>query len=73
MKAHKIETTLIENGTLLLKDLPFQVGDCVEVIILEIHPQPSESSSYPLHDKQPYCYQDPFEYATPLEDWEINF
>ncbi|MFB2935042.1 hypothetical protein ACE1B6_07160 [Aerosakkonemataceae cyanobacterium BLCC-F154] len=70
MKAHKIETTLTQNGTLLLKDLPFQVGDSVEVIILESHSQPSESSPYPLRDKQPYRYDDPFGSATPLEDWE---
>ncbi|XWK90421.1 MAG: hypothetical protein U7127_10340 [Phormidium sp.] len=66
MKAHKLETSLTENGTLVLKDLPFQVGDAVEVIILESHPLTSENNS------QSYCYDDPFESATPLEDWEVN-
>lgn len=34
MNAHKIETSLTEDGTLVLKGLPFHVGDVVEVIIL---------------------------------------
>ncbi|MFB2876059.1 hypothetical protein [Floridanema aerugineum] len=70
MNAHKIETTLTDNGTLLLKDLPFQAGDSVEIIILKRNYQQSESNPYPLRDKQPYRYDDPCEPATPLEDWE---
>ncbi len=35
MNAHRIETRLNENGTLLLRDLPFQAGAAVEVIVLE--------------------------------------
>ena len=34
MKAHRIEATLTENGTLSFKDLPFQAGEQVEIIIL---------------------------------------
>lgn len=48
MNAHKIETTLTDNGTLLLKDLPFQAGDSVEIIILKRNYQKSESNPYPL-------------------------
>jgi hypothetical protein len=70
MKAHRIETTLTENGTLLLKDLPFTAGESVEIIVLQLPSHPSESNLYPLRDKQPYRYDDPFEPATPLEDWE---
>jgi hypothetical protein len=47
MKAHRIETTLTENGTLTIKDLPFQAGEAVEIIILERSYQPSESNPYP--------------------------
>ncbi|MEH1795452.1 MULTISPECIES: hypothetical protein [unclassified Nostoc] len=37
MKAHRIETKLTKNGTLILEDLPFQAGEAVEIIILESH------------------------------------
>lgn len=78
MNAHKIETVLTEDGALVLRNLPFRVGDAVEVIILEhskteqdkIIPQQSESNLYPLRGKQPYRYDEPYEPATPLEDWE---
>jgi hypothetical protein len=86
MNAHKVETVLSEDGALSLKGLPFHVGDAVEVIILEQShsvsgreslSQPedpafeSESSLYPLQGKQPYRYDDPFEPAVPIEDWEV--
>jgi len=32
---YKVETILSEDGALTLNDLPFHVGDAVEVIILE--------------------------------------
>ncbi|MDJ0676928.1 MAG: hypothetical protein QNJ36_16365 [Calothrix sp. MO_167.B42] len=64
MKAHRIEITLTENGTLNLKDLPFQAGDAVEIIILESPKYPSESNLYPLRGKV-IRYDDPFEPATP--------
>ena len=51
MKAHRIETTLIENGSLTLKDLPFQVGDAVEIIILERHSRSQDTNPYPLRGK----------------------
>ena len=35
MNAHRIETTLKENGTLTLHDLPFEAGVSVDVIVLE--------------------------------------
>jgi hypothetical protein len=35
MNAYKVETILSEDGALRLKDLPFHVGNLVEVIILE--------------------------------------
>ena len=61
MKAHRIETTLTENGTLTIKDLPFQAGDAVEIIIKEHPYHPPESNPYPLRGKQPYSYNDPDE------------
>ncbi|MEO0539984.1 MAG: hypothetical protein AAFZ80_03855 [Cyanobacteria bacterium P01_A01_bin.105] len=35
MNAYKVAATLTENGTLVLKGLPFHSGDTVEIIILE--------------------------------------
>lgn len=69
MKAHRIEAILTENGTLNLKNLPFKAGDSVEIIILELHPHLPVSNPYPLGGKV-IRYDDPFEPATPLEDWE---
>ena len=55
MKAHRIETKLTKNGTLIL---------------LERFPQPSESNPYPLQGTVIH-YDDPFEPAVPIEDWEV--
>ena len=65
MKAHRIETKLTENGTLNLKDLPFQAGEQVEIIILESPKHPSESNLYPLCGTV-IRYDDPFEPAVPF-------
>ena len=35
MNAHRIETRMDERGTLTLRDLPFEAGANVEVIVLE--------------------------------------
>ncbi|MEC4984160.1 MAG: hypothetical protein SAJ37_00345 [Oscillatoria sp. PMC 1068.18] len=69
MKAHRIETTITENGTLHLKNLPFKSGETVEIIVLERNSQPPNSNPYPLRGKV-IRYEDPFEPATSLEDWE---
>ncbi|MGF1518647.1 MAG: hypothetical protein ACFCVB_12690 [Nodosilinea sp.] len=37
MNAYKIEAAVAENGTVILRGLPFQTGDTVEVIVLEQH------------------------------------
>ncbi|WP_375507174.1 hypothetical protein [uncultured Nostoc sp.] len=67
MKAHRIETKLIKNGTLILEDLPFQAGEAVEIIVLERFPQPLESNPYPLRETVIH-YDDPFKPAVPIED-----
>ncbi|MBD2390566.1 hypothetical protein RI030_01355 [Aphanizomenon flos-aquae NRERC-008] len=76
MNAHKIETSLTEDGTLVLKGLPFHAGDVVEVIILQ--PQTAQhqiksletqnTNLYPLRGKV-IRYDDPTE-PVALEDWE---
>lgn len=75
MQAHKIEVVLSENGTLVLEGLPFQAGETVEVIILQQEISKlklkNDRNPYPLQGQQPYHYDDPFEPATALEDWEV--
>jgi len=45
MQAYKIAATVSENGTLVLRGLPFQAGRVVEVIVLEhISVTPAEHS-----------------------------
>jgi hypothetical protein len=44
MNAYKIETTLSEDGSLILKGLPFHMGDSVEVIIWEKSPNREEKA-----------------------------
>ena len=75
MNAHKIEVVLAEDGTLILRGLPFHAGDAVEVIILEAKiPQQTaaslaslEANKYPLRGKV-VRYDDPTE-PVALEDW----
>ena len=77
MNAHKIEVVLAEDGTLILRGLPFHAGDAVEVIILEAKtPQQTvaflaspETNTYPLRGKV-VRYDDPTEPVS-LEDWEV--
>ncbi|MBR8839116.1 MAG: hypothetical protein DSM106950_35235 [Stigonema ocellatum SAG 48.90 = DSM 106950] len=78
MEAHKIEAVLTEDGTLMLRGLPFQAGDAVEVIILSAKTPQQQAAAkhqpstnlYPLHDTQPYRYDDPTE-PVALSDWEV--
>jgi hypothetical protein len=68
MNAHKIETALTEDGILVLQGLPFQAGDVVEVIILQLQiaqdqiesPKTQNTNLYPLRDKV-IRYDDPTE------------
>lgn len=69
MKAHRVEVTLTENGALNLKDLPFQAGESVEIIILSN--QSSQQQQNPRSLKGTVIqYEQPFELAVSSEDWE---
>ena len=68
MDTHWIETALIENGKLLLKNLPFKKGDEVEVIIVEKKQKKSKLGSLKGTVIE---YEEPFEAATSDEDWEV--
>jgi len=60
MNAHRIETTVNPDGTLLLQGIPFRPGDRVEVIIIERPPFSGGQDRYPLRGK-------PVRYEVPLE------
>lgn len=75
LQAHRIETTLTQNGTLTIDDLPFQAGETVEVIVL---PHVLSPSSHALSPSSPDRYSlrgTPVQYQEPMEpvaehDWE---
>lgn len=69
MKAHHIETSLTENGKLSLQNLPFKKGDQVEIIILDRSSSKITSDSNSLRGTV-VSYDEPFEPATSVEDWE---
>ena len=69
MKAHRVEITLTENGALNLKDLPFRAGESVEIIILE-NQSSQQQVNQPNLKGTVIQYEQPFEPAIPLEDWE---
>lgn len=67
LQAHRIETTLSEDGTLTLDHLPFHAGEAVEVIVLPHAAATEEQGLYSLRDE-------PVQYINPLspvasEDW----
>ena len=69
MNPHKIETTLTENGKLLIDNIPFKKGESVEVIIIKQSAKPSDINQYPLAGKV-IKYDNPLEPATDIEDWD---
>lgn len=68
MQAYRLETTLMQNNTLILNSLPFRSGDVVEVIILSKEPTPIQNA-YPLRGL-PITYLAPFE-PVAQNDWEV--
>ena len=69
MQAHRLETILTQNGTLVLHSLPFQAGELVEVIILAKTPISPAHNRYPLRGL-PVTYINPAE-PVAQADWEI--
>jgi hypothetical protein len=65
LPAHRIETTLTQDGTLTLDHLPFQAGEAVEVTVL---PQADRASESRYHLRgTPVRYQNPME---PIAEYE---
>ncbi len=70
VQAHRIETTLTENGTLTLDQLPFQAGEAVEVLIVPHSPALHGADPYPLRGF-PIRYERPLE-PVAEEDWDAT-
>lgn len=69
MQAYRVETMVTESNTLILKSLPFRVGEMVEVIILAKETTMPIPNLYPLRGL-PVFYADPTE-PVAQNDWEI--
>ncbi len=68
MQEHRVEARVSSDGSLTLKELPFQAGDEVEVIIRGCGHREDEGKHYPLSG-EPIRYTDPFG-SVAEEDWE---
>jgi hypothetical protein len=68
MQAYRVETTLTQDGTLTLRNLPLQAGESVEVIILVRPSAVPGPQRYPLRGL-PLRYIEPTE-PVAQADWE---
>ena len=66
MKTHKVKVLVVEDGKIVLDDLPVVEGDEVEVEINVLH---SSTVTYPLRG-HPLRYDDPFGPAVDPPDWD---
>ena len=67
MQAHRVETTLQQDGKLTLENLPFHAGEAVDVIILPAAPR-HRDDRYPLRGT-PVHYERPFE-PVAQDEWD---
>ncbi|MEA3396311.1 MAG: hypothetical protein U9R05_02505 [Chloroflexota bacterium] len=68
MEIYKVATVLKQSGTLTLEQLPFKVGEHVEVIVMPAPRPVREAAAYPLHGTV-LRYDDPFAPVAESE-WE---
>lgn len=68
MQAHRIETTLSEDGVITLRNIPFHRGESVEVIVLSFPESIGSNSRYPLRGS-PVILVSPTEPVADA-DWE---
>ena len=65
---YRIKTTVSDDGIIVIKRLPFQSGEKVEIIIRTQKLQQKQNNRYPLRGKA-IRYIDPFE-SVAQEDWD---
>jgi hypothetical protein len=68
MQVYAYELTMEKRGTLTLKNLPFNAGEKVEVIIIPRQTHEPDKERYPFWDK-PITYLNPTD-PVAEEDWE---
>lgn len=71
MNSHRIKTAITENGKLSLQNLPFKIGDEVEIIIQQQKTKTIDSEAFPLQGTV-LRYEEPFESAISPEEWNVN-
>ena len=70
MNAYKIRSIVMADGTIVLKGIPFSVGKSVEIIV-------RRSVNLSLDERWKSLqgsvtrYDDPFDPAIPLSDWNV--
>lgn len=69
MNTHRVETTVGQDKTVLLKNLPFDVGESVEVVVFRCVSKINEDDRYPLRGTT-VKYIDPTEPVVP-GDWNV--
>lgn len=69
MVVHRVETTLSQDKTLILQDLPFEAGDNVEIVIFKREQSEPSTEKYPLRG-QKVVYLQPTE-PVAGEDWNM--
>lgn len=68
MQTYQVTTTILSDGTLTIKELPFRAGDTIQVIVRIRENETVLGERYPLRG-QPIHYLDPFESAAE-NDWD---
>ena len=68
MVAHRVETTINQDGTLMLDNLPFHAGEAVEIIIISRTTRVQRQNPYPLRGT-PLHYERPTE-PVAQDDWD---
>ncbi len=68
MSACRIETTVSNDGTVVVKNVPFSPGEQVEVVVRSKESSHCDHDAYPLRGK-PIRYVDPFE-GVAQDAWE---
>jgi hypothetical protein len=74
MNAYKIRSIVTADGSIVLKGLPFNVGKSVEVIVIDDvsdSPIPTLDERWKSLRGSVTRYDDPFESATSIEDWDV--
>jgi hypothetical protein len=77
MNAYKVRSIVMADGSIVLKGLPFSIGRSVEVIVqddlstLEPVANPTLGERWKSLQGSVTRYDDPFESAIPIEDWDV--